>query len=124
MIDEQDISRQVSALEQHLQDKLGLRRGSLARRLSKAGRRLPRRIHTAGKTITDAQLLLGHPKLARQIDAERLSTAFTTLNSHLETINPADRRKGLLLDFLGAIVLNLMVLSALIVGFLLWRGVI
>ena len=124
MIDEQEILRQVALLEERLNDKLGISSGTLAKQLKHAGRRLPRRLRNAGKAITDAQKLIGHPKLSRQIDGAKVTSALTDLFAHLDTIDPMDRRKGIALNLLGSLAFNLLALSALVLGVLRWRGLI
>ncbi|MDQ7069414.1 MAG: hypothetical protein Q9M48_01465 [Rhodobacterales bacterium] len=124
MIDERDLLRQVARLEDLLFEKLGTRGKTLTKRLKHAGRRLPRRLRQAGKVITDAQGLIGHPKLARQIDEVKLASAFATFSAHLDTIDPADRRKGMALNLLGSLALNLLAVSALFLGVLRWRGLL
>ena len=84
-----------------MQDKLGGRGRSLEKRFARAGRLLPKRIRRAGRRITEAQAALHHPKLARLQDPKALNAAFAEITAHLKTIDPADRRKGLVLGHSG-----------------------
>lgn len=123
MIDMVKFNHNVDELEQLLRAKLGLRGSNLAARLAKAGRRLPKRIHQAGSVITQTQISATHPKLARLQDQKVIDTAFDKITSHLETIDPKNRRKGLILGIVGGLVFNLILLVLAIVVFLRWQGV-
>ncbi len=114
----------VTALETLMQEKLGVRGKTLSSRFNRAGRLLPKRIQKAGRVITDAQNTVAHPKLARLCDPKALNAAFSDVTSHLETIDPADRRRGKVLGVLGGMVFNLILLMGAIVALLLWQGVI
>lgn len=124
MIDEHKISDQIAQLEELLQTKLGLRGKTLAQRLNKAGRRIPNRIHKAGQTIIKAQSVFGMPKLMLQIDPETVTTAFSTIETYLETLDPKDRRKGTMLSLLGSLSFNLLAIALLLFIVLRWRGYI
>jgi len=124
VLDHEQVNRRVREVEQLLQAKLGVRGGSLSTRLSRAGRRLPRRIQKAGQVIIDAQAKAAHPKLARMLDAPMVDRAFADITEHLKTIDPADRRKGAILGLLGGLVFNLLVLAVIVVVLMRWRGVL
>ena len=124
MIEIETFQTRAAALEKLMQEKLGVRGRSLEKRFARAGRLLPKRIRRAGRLITEAQAALHHPKLARLQDPKALNTAFADVTAHLKTIDPADRRKGLVLGILGGMTFNLILLTAAIVALLRWQGVI
>ena len=124
MIEIEKFHSRVAALETLMQTKLGVRGPSLSARFKRAGRRLPRRIQKAGRVISEAQTLSANPKLARMLDPKRLNAAFADVTTHLETIDPVDRRKGLVLGVLGGMVFNLILLIAAILALLYWQDVI
>ena len=107
-----------------LRTRLRLRGRDFGVQLRRAGRLLPKRIHRAGRVLTEARTKLSHPKLARQIDPVLVEKAFEEINAHLATVDPADRRKGAILGWLGALVFNLIVVCALVIGLLRWQGLI
>lgn len=114
----------VEELETALRTRLRLRGRDFGVQLRRAGRLLPKRIHRAGHVLTEARTKLSHPKLARQIDPVLVEKAFEEINAHLATVDPADRRKGAILGWLGALVFNLIVVCALVIGLLRWQGLI
>lgn len=124
MIDPHTFGEQSAALEKALEAKLRLRGRTLDARLRKAGRLLPGRVRRAGRVLTEAQVKLAHPKLSRQVDDTRVSHAFTEFDTYLETIDPADRRKGAILGWLGGLVFNLIVVFGLLILVLRWQGLV
>ncbi len=114
MLDHNKFNTRIADLEGLLQTKLRLRGKSLQARLTKAGRLLPKRLHRSGKILTTAQQNLAHPKLSRLIDSSLVSNAFSDLETHLNGIDPADRRKGALLGWAGGLVFNLMLFFGLL----------
>ncbi|MEO3413767.1 hypothetical protein AAFO92_03810 [Roseovarius sp. CAU 1744] len=121
MIEPEQFQVRVKALESQLQEKLGVRGSDLQKQLARAGRRLPRRVRRSGHVIADAQAAAAHPKLARLRDEKAIDAAFRDISAHLRTIDPADRRKGVVLGILGSAVFNLILLAAALTGFLYWQ---
>lgn len=124
MIDSKGLNQRSETVRELLRTKLGLRGKTLAAQLKRAGRRLPARHHRDGQVILSAQDRIVHPKLATTIDEAELNAAFAGLMNHLGAVDPKDRRKGKLLGWMGYQVFNLMVIAALLVAVLLWRGFI
>ena len=124
MIEPEKLQARVERLESQLQEKLGVRGQTLQKRLARAGRRLPKRVRRSGQIIADAQATASHPKLARLRDDKAIDAAFRDVSVHLQTIDPADRRKGIVLGILGSAVFNLILLLAALITFLNWQGII
>ena len=118
-----DISSKSDALCALLAEKLALKRGSLEQRLHRAGRRLPARIRDSAHAVARAEALSGNPRLARRIDQAQLTRAFDEVRDHLRGIDPAERRRGALLGMLGGLAFNTLLLIALTLAFLRWRGI-
>ena len=55
---------------------------------------------------------------------ERLGKAAGALETHLKSIDLADRRKGFFLGVLGTMAFNILLLAALLFAVLRWRGLI
>ncbi len=124
MIEPEKLQARVVKLESQLQEKLGVRGANLQKRLARAGRRLPRRVRRSGQVIADAQTSVAHPKLARMLDDKAIEAAFRDVSAHLQTIDPADRRKGIVLGILGSAVFNLILLVVALTAFLYWQGIV
>ncbi|WP_300519362.1 hypothetical protein [Aliiroseovarius sp.] len=119
-----DLDPRVEILTRLMEERLGLGGEGFAAKLARAGRRLPRRIRRDGALIVDALSLQAHPKLSRQLDAARLDRSLTHVERHLRGIDPWDRRKGIVLNWLAGIAFSLLVVAALFVAALRWRGLI
>ena len=119
---EPDLQKRIARIETLLADRLNLSRGPLARRVAKAGRRLPRRVRDDLARLGEAAHLAGHPVHRLRLDTEALTAAAERGEAHLKTIDVADRRKGIVLGWLAVNAVNLLLLAALILTILNWRG--
>ena len=124
MTQDRAISDSVDRLKALLEDKLGLRRGDLAQRAAKAGRRLPVAVRRDLEAVSRAVFALQVPRLARQTDREDVLAAAQRAEAHLKGIDARDQRRGRLLGMLGALVFNLLLLFVLVLAVLRWRGLI
>ncbi|WP_282094790.1 hypothetical protein [Epibacterium ulvae] len=97
-------------------------RGDLPRALAASRRRLPRDIYQKGLLVAQALPLLKHPKLRMLQDEEMLRAAVQDVSRHLSEINVSERRKGLVLDVLGATVFALLIVICAMFFVLRWRG--
>jgi len=120
VIDRESFHTRTAQLEAALHAKLRLRGKSLEARLGRAGRLLPKRLHRAGRVIADARMKLDHPRMARMIDYTRVSRAFADFEEFLAGIDPADRRKGAILGWLGALVFNLLLATVCLTVLYRW----
>ena len=107
-----------------LRAKLGVKARDLPRAMKTVGRRLPRDAHLAALVLIDAKSHANHPKLARMIDVHSVDVAERVLHEHLEKIDPKARRKNMILDMLGVQAINILVVIALVVGLMFWRGLL
>ena len=119
---EKSASEMAAALAQLLHRKLGARGDGLEAKLRRAGRKLPRRIRRLALEIVAAEKLEAHPRLARQTDKAALARAFAAVAKHLDAIDLAERRRGLILGILGSVALALLTIFAALTAFLVWRG--
>lgn len=122
MLDPNDLNRKATRLRHLARTKFGVGGDTLEVAMRRVGRRVPKRIQSQAKIVIKAQKALGHPKLWMQVDAGRVEQAFRIVEAHLQSVDPDDRRKGFLLSMLGSLVFNLMLLAALLVLLLIWRG--
>ncbi|WP_217650052.1 hypothetical protein [Thalassovita taeanensis] len=111
-------------LETLLAEKFGARKGPLAKRFRRAGRRLPSGMQVRADEVLKALEQASHPKLIRMIDPDHLRRRYDELRAHLRSIDPADRRKGFALGVLGGLAFNILLLTALAVLFVRWRGLL
>jgi hypothetical protein len=106
----QQMADRVAAL---LEERLRVKGDTLEARLNRAGRRLPRKVRDAGAVLVQATQMIRNPKMMHLVDDETVALAYDTCLRHLNTVDPAEARKGLILD-----------MAARIVGVLYWRGMV
>ena len=114
----QQLTDRVAAL---LEERLRVK-GSLAEKLRRAGRRLPRRVREAGAVLVQAQAMAQVPKLLMQIDDEAVADAYDISVRHLNTLNAGGGRRGMLLNMLASVGFSLLVVAGLVLAVLWWRG--
>ncbi len=118
------IKSNANALRTLLAKRLGLKRGSLTRRVSKAGRRLPSGVLRDISIVAEAEKMARNPRLAKRLDSNATKSAFDRASAHLKAIDVADRRKGLALSVMGSMAFNLLAAVTLLIVVLRWRGLI
>ena len=117
----QQMADRVSTL---LAERLHVRGDGLEARLTRAGRRLPRKVREAGVRLVQATLMIANPKLMAQVDDETVAIAYGICLRHLATVDPAAARRGLVLDIAARISFAVLVVAMLFVAVLYWRGMI
>ncbi|WP_299945477.1 hypothetical protein [uncultured Ruegeria sp.] len=124
MTQEIDIQTRIAQTIVLLRKKLGVKDKTLIDSVRRAKRRLPRKVYKQAMVLAQAEKMAEHPKLRMVLDMPKLEKASGEVQSHLNAINLADRRWGWFLSFLGSLALGLIVLAALSIVILRWRGFI
>ncbi|SFL35130.1 hypothetical protein [Shimia haliotis] len=124
MMDAETLDRKTADVLALAKAKFGVRGRSLEKAMKKVGRRVPNWVHKEVRVIGEARGLTGHPKLMMQMDHARVEKAFDAITAHLETVDRRERRIDRILDVLGSLSFNLIVLTALVILFLRWHGFI
>ncbi|MBI1170193.1 hypothetical protein GC209_02235 [bacterium] len=117
----QQMADRVSAL---MEERLKITGPSLEAKVQRAGRRLPREVREAAEALVAALQLAQNPKLLMQIDDEAVAIAYDICLRHLNGLNRAQRRRGMVLDAAARIAFALLVVGVLLVAVLRWRGFI
>lgn len=116
------VKEMVAEVSDLLADRMKARGEDMAARLRHVRRRLPRRLRAEADRLAEAEEMAGHPRLAQQLDHERLAEAHAVLMRHLAPMGAADRRIGWILSILASVAFNLLLLFALLIAVLIWRG--
>lgn len=117
-----DLDSLASELSALLARQAGARGPTLAVQLKRADRLLTRRARKGGQAVVAALELGGTPRMQRMIDERAVRRGARDLRSHLKTLQPWDRRKGQVLGVLGAISGGIILITAVTVAVLAWRG--
>jgi hypothetical protein len=113
------MAERVAAL---MEERLGARGTGLRAKLASRGRALPRRLRAEAELLAEAAARAANPKLARQVDMERVSAAFDALVRHLKPLGAGARRRGMALNFLASVAFALVVTGAGVVTVMALRG--
>lgn len=116
------VEQQIAKTIQMLRAKLGVRGKTLSAALRKARHRLPRGVYKKALLLAQVEDRAAHPKLRLTLDSPALADAAEKVQTYLDAINLADRRKGWLLGMLGGMAFNILLFGTLLLLFLLWQG--
>lgn len=117
----QQMADRVAAL---LEQKLRVRGPTLADRVRRAGRRLPRRVRLAAAVLVQAGEMAGNPRLMYQIDPAVVAEAYDICVRHLGGVDRADRRRGVMVGIAGSIAFSLLAVAGLLAGVIWWRALL
>ncbi len=112
----------TTLLANRMAAQLRVRGDGLADVAERAGRKLPKRLRGDAQVLIDAEALSGHPKLAKRIDAKRVSRSERRLNAFLDGQNPAAERRGEILDAVARIAFVLVTIVLGVFFTLIYRG--
>ncbi|MBD9525689.1 MULTISPECIES: hypothetical protein [Paracoccus] len=105
----------------------GVRRGhtaDLAQMLKRRGGALPRKLRREAMLLAHADSLAGHPKLARQVDFQKLDHAHRALTAYLRPLGQAGRIGGGVLSVAASVIFGLMILGAFALWIMTMRGLV
>ena len=118
------IQQMADRVSELLAERLRVKGATLQDRLTKAGRRLPRRVRDGGEALVQATKMAQSPKLVLQIDDGAVAMAYDICLKHLNTVNPAAARRGAILNIAASIAFSLLVVAVLLVTVLYLRGLV
>lgn len=105
----------------------GVKRGQqpdLDSMMRKRGGALPRRLRRAGLALAQADLVSGHPKLARQMDLGKLQQAHRALTGHLRPLQATRAGGGGAVGLVARVVFGLLILGAIALWIMTGRGLL
>lgn len=94
----------------------------LSQILRRGGRLLPRKIRAQARYLAEAAEQAQHPHLRLRIDMARVTEAYDGVCRHLTSLNLWERRRIAALNLLGSVAVNLLLLAAMLIAVLVWRG--
>lgn len=107
-----------------MRGRLGLRARDFQRAVKKGRGQLPRSVRAEAERLAEAQRMAENPRLALTLERDSLNGAARRVIDHLEGIDAADARRTRLINWAVPVVINQLILAALLLGFLAWRGLI
>lgn len=113
------LAERVSEL---LEEKLAVSGKTIDARVARAGRLLPRKVRRAAKEMARANKMTRSPKLLMQIDPEKVTRAYDTCVKYLTKVDPKKRGADFRMGLLASIGQKILIVGALVVAVLVWRG--
>ena len=101
---------------------LRLRSGDLKDVATRAGRKLPKHLHTEVEAVLEAEHMAEHPKLMHRVDVARIKKAEKRLNRFLDKQDPKAERRTEILDTVAKIAFVIFSVVLAVFLTLLWRG--
>jgi len=120
----ESIQDKADAVAVLMKERLGIRGKTLAVKLRGAGRLLPKKIKRDVAVLAEAAHHAQSPKLYKMIDHGRVDLAYDNSLKHLKDVDVAYRRRGKLLSVLGSLAFSFLVVGAVLIAILRWRGFI
>ena len=115
----QQMAERITTL---MEQRLRLKGKDLHEKLRKGGRKLPRRVRAAAEQLADAAQRSQNPKLLLQIDEAAVVAAYDVCSKHLSKIDAGYLRTSSILRTASSMVISLLVVVALAIAVLYWRG--
>lgn len=117
----EQLAGEISAL---LESHLGVKGRDLAQQLRRAGRQLPSAVRRDAEMVSQAVALSRSSKLQKQVNIGRIEAAERRVSAYLKSIDRTEQRITGLIGVLASIAFGLLVLTAAVIGVLVWRGLI
>lgn len=103
----------------------GARRGELPPlhvMVRRRGGALPRKLRKEAMRLAEADRLSAQPKIARQQDMAALERGHRALLGYLQPLGEISRWQGRAISFAASVALGVLVLAAVVIWILVWRG--
>ncbi|GGA07537.1 hypothetical protein [Neptunicoccus cionae] len=101
-----------------------IHRGSLRNKLRRVGRRLPRSVAEDVAYLDEARRRTAHPRRRGQIDAKRVDAIVHNQRKALGRVDVARDKARERINWLGVLVMNLMLFGVVYYALLKWLGAI
>ena len=113
-----------TAIEGALTDTFGTKKGTILDKLRKAGKRLPRGIEEDVAYLQDVRKRTAHPRRRGQVDVNRVDAARENSLKALGKVDVARDKARERINWLGVLVINLMMFGVVYYALLKWLGAI
>jgi hypothetical protein len=118
------IQRMADRVAELMEQRLRIRGAGLAEKLRRGGRLLPRKVRAAAQVLAEAAEMAQNPKLLMQVDQEATAEAYDICLRHLGGVDRKARRNGAVLNVAASVAFSILVVAVLVIGILIWRGLI
>lgn len=117
-----DVQQMAARVAELLEARLNVGGSTLADKLRRGGRRLPRKIRREAAYLAAAADQARVPKLMAQVDHARITQAYDACLRYLKPLGAGARRRALAMQMLTGAGAGVFVTGILILLVLAWRG--
>lgn len=117
-----NLQQMVGRVAELFEARLNVGGKTLADKLRRGGRRLPRNVRREAAYLAQAAEQARVPKLMVQIDHARTANAYDACLRYLRPIGAAERRRTLAMQILTGVGAAVFVTGVMVLTVLVWRG--
>ncbi|AZQ68764.1 hypothetical protein EF888_17495 [Silicimonas algicola] len=117
-----DLDRTTRDLAERMATQLRVKGTDLTDVVSRAGRKLPRRLRAEATVLIEAQALARNPKLGRRVDQARVLKAERRLRAYLDRLDSGSEKRAEILDRLAAVGFVVLVVAGVLFYVLVQQG--
>lgn len=118
------VQQMAGRVAELMEARLRVRGADLAQKLRRGGRFLPRKVRRKAEYLARSAEQAASPQLRMQLDHTRIADAYDTCVRYLKPLGASARRRAILLDIVTGFASGIFVTGVLVLGLLLWRGVL
>ncbi|HHB81812.1 MAG TPA: hypothetical protein ENK83_08750 [Aliiroseovarius sp.] len=123
-MEQEEIQKTTKEIASLMERRLGVKGRGLRTKLRKAGSRVPAPFRQAALECLEAEKMAGNPKLRHRIDPVGYARAKHVCLSYLNNIDTTEATKRAVADYFTGLGLNVLMLGALVLAVLVWRGLL
>lgn len=116
------IQQMANRVAELMEARLRIRGDTLAAKLNRGGRRLPRRVLAAAVLLAASAQQAQSPKLQSRLDPERVALAYDTCLKYLRPLDAGVRRRAILWQMTTSVASGLFITLIALAVVLAWRG--
>lgn len=121
---EASVRQMADRVAELMEERLGIGGRGLGAKLDTGRGRLPRRIRREAEYLAEAARKAADPEQLVNLDHPRIARAYDACVTHLTRIGPLGRYRSALVSAFSRVSVNLLIAAALLIAFLIWRGLI
>ncbi len=121
---ENAIDAAEAEIDAMVSEKFNAKKGTLVRKLRRAGRRLPKGVAEDVAYLEEARKRTAHPLRRGQVDRNRVDAIVKNQRKAFDRVDVARDKARERINWLGVLVINLMMFGVVYYALLKWLGAI
>jgi hypothetical protein len=111
-------------LDAMVSDKFNTKKGTLAQKIRRAGHRIPRGISADVAFLEETEKRTAHPRRRGQVDRKRVDAILQNQRKAFDRVDVARDKSRERINWLGVLVMNLIMFAVVYYALLKWLGAI